>query len=408
VSTANLQGVKVEAHQEFPIVPPRSAERQGRRIAFLDGLRGVAILAVLLYHYFSRWTPPIHSENLYPYGNVLFRPFQFGFYGVELFFIVSGFVIALTLYQCESMGEFLARRFARLYPAMLVCSVLTFFVASFVPGSTFEVHGRWFLPSLTFVSPEIFNKLFSSTRFDSLDGAYWSLYVEVKFYLLVALIYFLNRRHFVRNMVSFSAATFILGQLSYVYSLSSPTRVAKLLQGSMAVLQLANNLPWFIIGIGYFLYFERKAVSQWLTLVIVGIAQLVIGSHGDMVPTATAILIPCFFFAAMENEALGKFLSLKPLTMVGVSSYSLYLLHQNIGVTLIRFFSKTLSLGVAASVVLAIAVGVTLISFSYLLFQLYEKKANKYLLRALLSGVRGCTAERRGSDASSDGAGAAA
>lgn len=96
------------------------------RIEFLDGLRCFAILGVLLFHYFSRWTPPWYPENLYPYSSVLSRLLSRGGYGVNHFFIISGFVITLTLFKCDNFSEFFIRRFCRLFPAMLLCSVVTF------------------------------------------------------------------------------------------------------------------------------------------------------------------------------------------------------------------------------------------------------------------------------------------
>ena len=63
------------------------------RLAYLDGMRGVAILLVLLFHAFARW------PDLVPYGDQYQSVplFRVGFIGVNLFFIISGFVILMTL-----------------------------------------------------------------------------------------------------------------------------------------------------------------------------------------------------------------------------------------------------------------------------------------------------------------------
>lgn len=67
------------------------------RIQILDGFRAISILSVLLFHFFSRWTPPLSSESFYPYGSKYFSWFQYGGVGVEFFFMISGFVIYFTL-----------------------------------------------------------------------------------------------------------------------------------------------------------------------------------------------------------------------------------------------------------------------------------------------------------------------
>ena len=95
-----------------PTHPPHAAHR----IAFLDGLRGIAILLVVFYHAYTRWS------DIVPYGAryAHFPVAQLGWLGVELFFMISGFVIYMTLEKCRSFGEFLYRRWLRLFPAMLL------------------------------------------------------------------------------------------------------------------------------------------------------------------------------------------------------------------------------------------------------------------------------------------------
>ena len=120
------------------------------RIGILDGYRALAIGMVVLYHYFARWTPPDHAANLYPYGPVLRDAFSFGYLGVNFFFIISGFVIGMTLERCKTPGEFFVRRFARLWPAMLACSIITFAGLSLVPAAPFPARAADPVPGLLF------------------------------------------------------------------------------------------------------------------------------------------------------------------------------------------------------------------------------------------------------------------
>src|ERR1700761_9643123 len=105
------------------------------RIASLDGFRFFAILSVVLYHYYSRWVPPLNT-SLYPYGNK-YSYFSFGYLGVEFFFVISGFVIAYTLSATNSLSEFWKKRMVRLFPAMFVCSLITLVFFTIEGGSVF-------------------------------------------------------------------------------------------------------------------------------------------------------------------------------------------------------------------------------------------------------------------------------
>lgn len=108
--------------------PVRKGGIGAGRIAFLDGFRGIAILPVTGFHYFTRYAAD--PRHIVPYSDALagVRINEYGFYGVMLFFAVSGFVIAITLDHTHNFLEFVVRRFARLWPTMLVCSIITFLV----------------------------------------------------------------------------------------------------------------------------------------------------------------------------------------------------------------------------------------------------------------------------------------
>src|SRR5271156_873217 len=95
--------------------------QSGGRIHFLDGLRGIAITGVLIYHGYG----PAYAEFL-PFGNRYrdIYPIRFGWVGVELFFLISGFVILMTLEKSRDLFDFAARRWFRLFPAMFVGSLI--------------------------------------------------------------------------------------------------------------------------------------------------------------------------------------------------------------------------------------------------------------------------------------------
>lgn len=91
-----------------------------QRNNIIDAFRGLAILAVMAYHYTIRW------PDLYGFEHTYSPIFGLGKYGVHLFFVVSGLVITMTVLRSADAIEFAVRRFARLYPAFVAAACVTF------------------------------------------------------------------------------------------------------------------------------------------------------------------------------------------------------------------------------------------------------------------------------------------
>ena len=134
-----------------------------KRLAILDLLRFVAAIFVLLYHY--------HYYFLKETGNNIFSPFKFGYLGVNFFFMLSGFVIMASAKNTGAF-KFALLRALRLYPAFIVCLILTLCVLSLTGNA---------LPSITSI---ILNGLIVNDYFNvpNIDGVYWTLQAELKFY----------------------------------------------------------------------------------------------------------------------------------------------------------------------------------------------------------------------------------
>ena len=107
-------------------------KRPSDRLQELDVLRGLAALSVLCYHYTT------HYKDLFsPSGPVLFN-FAWGNCGVQIFFIISGFVILMTLEKTQRPMDFIVSRFSRLYPCYWAAVILTFIAVKLFP-----VHLPW-------------------------------------------------------------------------------------------------------------------------------------------------------------------------------------------------------------------------------------------------------------------------
>lgn len=157
------------------------------RIDYLDGLRGIAILLVIGFHAYAFRT------NILPYGdeyqNVFF--FKNGWVGVQLFFLISGFVILLTLEKCAGFKSFIYRRWLRLFPAMLIASFLIYFTSEFLwERPSGEPKLLMLLPGLSFVEPGWWRLVLGVKNLNGIEGSFWTLYAEMKFYVFAAIIYY--------------------------------------------------------------------------------------------------------------------------------------------------------------------------------------------------------------------------
>ncbi len=160
------------------------------RIEFLDGLRGLAVLLVILFHSYARW------PELVPYGSTFsdIMLFSYGWLGVQLFFLISGFVIFMTLDRCTNLSEFFARRWLRLFPAMLICSLFIWYTAPLFPERPAGLPTiDQLIPGLTFVDPQWLQRFGIHAK--PIEGAFWSLFIEAQFYVVAGASYFIVIAH---------------------------------------------------------------------------------------------------------------------------------------------------------------------------------------------------------------------
>jgi peptidoglycan/LPS O-acetylase OafA/YrhL len=147
-----------------------------------------------MHHAFGAWHIMFQSWSGHePYSEAitLFPPVAFGFLAVWLFFFISGYVIFTTLQRCSSFWEFMMHRWLRLFPAMLVCSALVFVTAPLFPERPFSAqHISDLLPGLTFIEPSWWAHILGRDQ-GTIEGAFWSLYTEMRFYVIFGIAYFL-------------------------------------------------------------------------------------------------------------------------------------------------------------------------------------------------------------------------
>ncbi|MBP9837610.1 MAG: acyltransferase [Proteobacteria bacterium] len=305
-----------------------TAEKDQRLIQ-LDALRGIAALWVVLYHLTTRFL------EIYPQSSAPVFSLPDGRHGVHLFFMISGYVILMTLDKAKSALDFAVSRFCRLFPTYWLSVLITFSIVSYfgLPGR--EVTIRDALINLSMIPEALGVSL--------VDNCYWSLQVELFFYVLMATLVFSGQRKNLILILAILVAADLALLLAWgdsANSLPKPLKALRLLLG-------LRFLHLFLFGI---ICYQRKIDNKWyyLPLLVFCILTSLIEKKIDHSLIIAAIGM-VFFLAT--NFQISLFRS-KFLIFFGFISYPFYLLHQNIGYVIIRFFQ---ALGTSHSLCIVIA-----------------------------------------------------
>jgi peptidoglycan/LPS O-acetylase OafA/YrhL len=293
----------------------------------LDGIRAIAIIAVFVFHVSPSWIPG-------------------GFTGVDIFFVLSGFLITTKILGDLHRGDFSFKTFylnraKRLLPnatvmTLVVCVVWQVFMSTSMYKAT-STHGLWsmFSASNFYVLLHLGGYWGNSAEWAPLTHT-WSLGIEEQFYLLYpCCLYLLNRwlPKYLRPLILlFTVASFaacVIGTFSHptatFYLL--PTRVWELLLGGLLsvftpnvasddvvperrnTIGLIGLVGVIVVSVGFYTITDGRQFPGWLSLA----------------PTVGTVLI--IISVIDEQSRISKVLSLKPLVMIGRLSYSLYLWH---------------------------------------------------------------------------------
>jgi peptidoglycan/LPS O-acetylase OafA/YrhL len=327
------------------LAPPQP--KSTHRLLELDALRGLAAVAVMLFHYTYGYDTYIASRSDLPY-HVLY-----GDRGVFLFFILSGFVISWTLARTRRASDFIVGRFSRLYPAFWAAVSLTYVIVARSELAQLHVSPRDALVNLTMVP----NMLGAA----SVDGAYWSLQVELCFYATVLCLWLAGAWRRPLAVLTAWLAVAVCWGLVLNYNLLPEGRIVSL----ATKLSTAGNLSYislFGIGICFYQWRERGGASRaiWsLLAVCLAVEWLLKGWQECLITTALAV----GFYAVVAGWL--PLLSARPLVFLGGLSYTFYLVHQNIGYVVI---SQCEGAGLHAYAGIAIAAAVSImlaIALSY-------------------------------------------
>lgn len=317
------------------------------RVAILDLLRFVAAIFVLLYHY--------HYYLLKVAGDNTFALFKFGYLGVNFFFMLSGFVIMASAHN-RSAIKFGLLRALRLYPAFISCLIITLAVL-YVFGNE--------LPSFVAI---LLNALIINDYFGvpNIDGVYWTLQAELKFYGCVFLLILFSALSHYRIWLSVWLALAIIfhfyKQPFFLGWFISPS-YSFFFIGGVAAYYLFNNskdrFAWTVFGLAM----AFSLLKSWEQ--IDGFCR-----DADELDKLIAVTITLGFFLLFVylpklNE---KFKPSKYVAILGGMSYPLYLIHSRAGLELVGGLQS--SVGIYA----ALLVGIVAVLFVSLLVHLYVEK----------------------------------
>ena len=333
------------------------------RFAALDGLRGLAALAVVLYHYTYLFS---HLFVEYETPTVAF---EFGHYGVQLFFLISGFVIYMTARAGKGVKHFAATRFLRIYPTYFVCLTLAcvWSAISHVPS----IH-------TTVVQALVnYTMLARLLRVRMVDGVYWSLVVEILFYCFIAVLLWRFGRLTTRLTVRCALLWMAVGLVVSAAERFTGSRIAQLLN----LLTAGQYAGLFVCGIALFLMRSEGEKLGWLAALAAVHAAICEALLADAVGGLVVLLIAAVF-AVIALRPDGGFLTWPVLTWLGAISYPLYLIHQNMGYLLLRTIQPTLGANLSALVALAVALTV-----AWLIHELVEVRFTRWLKPRLLKAL---------------------
>lgn len=285
----------------------------------INGLRALAVLPVLLFH-------------------AGLSSFQGGFLGVDVFFVISGFLIAGQIHRDVCAGSFSFLHFydsraRRILPALLVVALVTSLAALFLmlPYSL-KNYGQSLVATMLSANNIL---LLQTSGYWSIEAGFkplyhtWSLAVEEQFYLLAPIVIFLCFRLTRYRTAGIVAVCALL--------LASSWMASALIEEREFTFLMLTTRAWELL-VGALLAFTATSARERPNLALFGLALLLIayvfphalGSNQAIVVALPVIGTALVIRYCSPASLPGRLLSLKPLAIIGLISYSIYLWHQPI------------------------------------------------------------------------------
>ena len=293
---------------------------KSKRILELDALRAISCLNLLLFHF--TWV----YSNKYGFESPLGFTFPYGKYGVQLFFMLSGFVNAMTFVGKRSVKDFMFARAIRIFPSYWLVILINVLLLSQLPLFHTPTTGET-IANLTTL-PRLFG-------YENLEPVTWTLQIEMLFYaMLVIMMATGGFERMLRNLMILAgiclAFCLAASQFSSTFPDSSFNRPIWIVENVFFM----RNMPLFAMGM-LLNEIKNKRGVMWQN--VLGIVAAAAVFHAidlrDHNPAATTLLFGLLTACAWGKVPLLRF---KPLLFISAISYTLYLFHNNIGSTCIN------------------------------------------------------------------------
>ncbi|MEU8123235.1 acyltransferase [Spirillospora sp. NPDC049024] len=349
-----------------PAVRPRLRE--------LDLLRFVAAVTVMFHHYVGRiagWGVENHHNM-----PVLAPVAHFGGLGVDLFFLISGFVILMSVWG-RDLGEFTVSRVVRIFPGYWFG--VTFALVLFLALGETPIASRSplvaYLPNMTMLQVGI--------GVPNMEVVYWTLWAELHFYVLIALLVW-------RGVTYARCVAFMVGWLLLaVFALGSRDVL-------FTSLLMPGWAPYFIAGMAFFLI-HRFGPNLVLWLITAACWALAVHHRTTVVNAAlvwpsvwdavvTGVVTFLFLLMAMVATHQFEMLEWRGFTVLGALTYPLYLVHESLG----RALTELIGLRLGRWPLLGVCCAAALVS-AYLVYRFVEAPAQRWMrprLKAALHRLR--------------------
>ncbi|MEU3184332.1 acyltransferase [Streptomyces sp. NPDC006923] len=359
---------------ESPSVPRATPSPKHDRMRALDGLRILAALSVCVYHYAGRggqisevWGQS--PRELFP---DLSAAAAYGCLGVQVFFVISGFVICMSSWG-RSLGDFFRSRVSRLYPAYWAAVVLITAACVVLPSVSEPLRVNEVLVNLTMLQQPM--------GVHRVLGVCWTLWVEARFYLLFALFVVWKGVTY-RRVVIFCCLWTVATVLAVVADTPLLDEIvmsqyAPFFIGGLALYLIhrygSDLLLWGIVGTSWLLGQRFATVSLWSPD-----AHNVFYERSPYV----ILLIVTFAFASVAAVALGwlRWANWRWLTFAGILTYPFYLVHEHLGWFAITILRQHAGLDARLTLITTI---VSMLVLAWLLHRLVEKPFGPRLKRAM-------------------------
>ncbi|WP_314508861.1 acyltransferase [Xanthocytophaga agilis] len=304
-------------------------------------MRAIASMAVVLFHF-------IGTEQFLTNWTILKYISVYGQYGVQMFFVISGFVIPFSLYKSKYKihyyGKFVLKRIIRLDPpylANILFIICLSYVLSKVSSAQFTITWKQLLLHLGYLNAFFHEKW--------LNVVFWTLSVEFQYYVLLGLIYpLLIGNQWIRSItvISLLALSILFHDIPRDFFFA--------------------HIPVFLMGILTFQWYTR-IIPKWEYIVWTFVCILFIYTSSIEILFVSIISVLLLFYFTIEN---------KWLTFLGDISYSLYLMHVMTGSVVISIVKKRTDNIYIEFFALVFAVSIS-VTMSYLLYRFVEQPSQK-------------------------------